>query len=127
MFPSFDKTQDFIVISEDMLFGQRLLEVRKKRKVSQDELAKRIGVHAPIIGRYERNEVKPSIEVAAKIAEAIGVSLDYLTGISDQELDQAIVKQINDLQQLHEDDLKHILKTMSALIRDAKTRVAYRA
>jgi transcriptional regulator with XRE-family HTH domain len=33
-----------------------------------------------IIGKYERNEVKPSIEVAAKIANALEVSLDYLVG-----------------------------------------------
>lgn len=44
-----------------MLFGERLALVRKKKKISQDELAKAIGVHAPVIGHYERGEVKPSI------------------------------------------------------------------
>ena len=70
-----------------MLFGERLTLVRKRKKTSQDELAKAIGVHAPVIGRYERDEVKPSIEVAAKIAHSLGVSLDYLTGNSDLDLD----------------------------------------
>lgn len=32
----------------------------------------------PVIGRYERDEVKPSIEVGSKIAEALEISLDYL-------------------------------------------------
>jgi len=41
----------FMADSELMLFGERLLLVRKKRKVSQDDLAKRLGVHAPVIGR----------------------------------------------------------------------------
>jgi len=108
-----------------MLFGDRLTIARKKRKVSQEELAKRLGVHAPIIGRYERNEVKPSIEVAANIAEALGVSLDYLTGISEQELDKDLLKLINDLQSLKQDDQEHILKTVAALIRDAKARKTY--
>ena len=53
-----------------MLFGDRLLNIRKAKKTSQDELAKAIGVHAPVIGRYERGEVKPSIDVATKLAEA---------------------------------------------------------
>ena len=110
-----------------MLFGDRLILARKKRKVSQDELAKKLGVHAPIIGRYERNEVKPSIEVAANIAQALGVSLDYLTGISDQELDKEMLDLINELQALKEDDQKHILKTLAALIRDANARRTYSA
>ena len=108
-----------------MLFGERLLLVRKKRKVSQDDLAKKIGVHAPVIGRYERGEVKPSIETAAKMADALSVSLDYLTGLSDQELDQDVLKQVNDLQALNEDDRKHILQTLGALIREAKTRLTF--
>jgi ribosome-binding protein aMBF1 (putative translation factor) len=43
-----------------MLFGERLQNAHKERIVSQDELGKMLGVHAPIIGRYERGEVKPS-------------------------------------------------------------------
>ena len=77
-----------------MLFDERLALVRKKKKVSQDELAKTIGVHAPVIGRYERNEIKPSIEVATKIAEVLGVSLDYLAGLAEYELDSSITKKI---------------------------------
>ena len=108
-----------------MLFAQRLLQARKKRKMSQEELAKLLGVHSPIVGRYERGEVKPSIEVAAKIAEALGISLDYLTGLSEQELDQTLLHQINELQALQADDQQHILKTLGALIREAKTRMAF--
>ncbi|WP_240491665.1 helix-turn-helix domain-containing protein [Flavivirga aquatica] len=110
---------------ELMLFGTRLLSTRKKKKISQDELAKTIGVHAPVIGRYERDEVKPSIETATKIAEALEVSLDYLTGLSDLELDKTIVDTIMDIQQLDSKDKTHIMTTISALIRDAKARNTY--
>jgi transcriptional regulator with XRE-family HTH domain len=65
-----------------MLFGDRLSELRKKKKLSQENLAKKIGVHAPVIGRYERNDMKPSIKIATKIARALSVSLDYLVGNS---------------------------------------------
>lgn len=108
-----------------MLFGKRLADTRKNKNISQDELAKNIGVHAPIIGRYEREEVKPSVEVAVKIAEALGCSLDYLTGITNLEIDKDVLQNINDLQQLNEADKNHILKTLGALIREAKTRKAY--
>lgn len=108
-----------------MLFGERLQKARKERKVSQDEMAKMLGVHAPIIGRYERGEVKPSIEVAAKIAEALGVSLDYLTGLSDQLLDKSMISRIVEMQQLSEDDKNHLFVMVDAFLRDAKTRKAY--
>ena len=108
-----------------MLFGERLALVRKKKKVSQDELAKTIGVHAPVIGRYERNEVKPSIEVATKMAEVLGASLDYLAGLAEYELDNSITKQILSIQALNEDDKTMLFKTIDALLRDANTRKAY--
>lgn len=125
LFCIFALTIDFIVISELMLFGERLLSVRKKKKISQDELAKKLGVHAPVIGRYERNEVKPSIEMAANLANALGVSLDYLVGVADLELDKSVVEKIVAIQQLSENDKNHILKTIDALLRDAQARQTY--
>jgi len=108
-----------------MLFGERLALVRKKKKVSQDELAKAISAHAPVIGRYERNEVKPSIEVATKMAEVLQVSLDYLVGFADYELDHSLTQKILDIQSLNDEDRKDILKMIDALLRDAKARKAY--
>ena len=53
---------------------------RKQLKLSQDDQTKQVGTSAPIIGRYERNEIKPSIDVAAKIADAFEVPMDCLVG-----------------------------------------------
>ena len=108
-----------------MLFGERLLSVRKNKKISQDELAKKIGVHAPVIGRYERNEVKPSIEVATKIADALEVSLDYLVGHSDLLLEHNVLDRVLNIQKLSNKDQEHLFAMMDAFIRDAKTRQAY--
>lgn len=109
-----------------MLFGERLTTVRKAKKISQDELAKRIGVHAPVIGRYERGEVKPSIEVATKIADALEVSLDYLVGHSDLMLENKVLDRVLDIQKLSEKDQEHLFAMMDAYLRDAKTRLAYK-
>jgi transcriptional regulator with XRE-family HTH domain len=108
-----------------MLFDQRLLQERKRQKMSQEDLAKKLGVHAPIIGRYERGEVKPSIEVAAKLAEALGVSLDYLTGLSDLRMDQNLIARMGELRALPAEDQEHIMRTLAALIREAKTRKTF--
>ena len=105
-----------------MLFGKRLLAVRKNRKISQDKLAKAIGVHSPVIGRYERDEVKPSIEVAVKLAKALQVSLDFLVGNSDLELDSATLNRIVEIQKLKETDRNNIFYTLDALIKAAKIK-----
>jgi transcriptional regulator with XRE-family HTH domain len=108
-----------------MLFVERLVLVRKKKKVSHDELAKTIGVHAPVIGRYERNEVKPYIEVATKMAEALDVSLDYLVGLADHELDNSITKKLLSIRALNEEDKTMVFKTIDVLLRNANARKAY--
>ena len=99
-----------------MKFGLRLAEVRKNKKLSQDDIAKMIGVHAAVIGRYEREEVKPSIEVATQIAEALQVSLDYLVGATDQMLDKNIPNRIQDIQKLSEQDKSHFYALLDAFL-----------
>ncbi|MBN2612903.1 MAG: helix-turn-helix transcriptional regulator [Bacteroidales bacterium] len=40
-----------------MCFGKRLFEARKKKGISQEELAEKLNTKGPVIGRYERDEV----------------------------------------------------------------------
>jgi len=108
-----------------MAFGSRLLELRKAKGLSQTELAEQIGVHKNVLGKYEREEVRPSIDIAMKAAEFFGVSLDYLAGKINQEVDSSIVDRVTTIQNLPEKDQEHILFTLDAMIRDAKSRFAY--
>lgn len=110
---------------KSITFGKRLSEVRKEQKISQEHLAKKIGVHGAVIGRYERDEVKPSIEMAAQIAEALEVSLDYLVGNTDLLLDKSIIKRIQDIQMLDKENKGHLFALMDAFLRDFKTKQAY--
>ena len=105
-----------------MSFGSRLLEARKKKGISQEELAKFLNTKGPVIGRYERDEMKPSIEVAAKMASYLDVSLDYLVGATDEQLDKTTMKRILELQKLPEDDQQHIFYTLDNLIKAAKLK-----
>lgn len=110
-----------------MSFGKRLLEARKRKGISQDELAKSLGTKGPAIGRYERDEMKPSIEVAAKMAELLDVSLDYLVGKTDVLLDSKILNRITEIQKLNADEQKTVFTFLDAFLRDTKTRKAYAA
>lgn len=109
----------------NMEFGKRLTDLRKAQGISQTELASRLEIHKNVLGRYERDQAKPSIEIASRIAELLGVSLDYLVGATDAELDEGIVKQVQSIQMLPSEEKERILFTIDALVRDAKSRFAY--
>ena len=64
-----------------MTFGERLRQVRERRGMSQQELADRAQVSRQLVyflesGRREST----SVEVAKRIALALGTSVDYLVG-----------------------------------------------
>jgi transcriptional regulator with XRE-family HTH domain len=108
-----------------MTFGERITTLRKRRELSQADLGKAVGTSGDLIGKYERDEVKPSIEVAIKISDALEVSLDFLVGKTAFELDKKMIKRLQDIQKLNEADREHILLTLDALLRDAQARKAY--
>lgn len=83
-----------------LLFGERLTQIRRKKKLSQSEVGKLLGIDGDAYGRYERNEVKPSIDMAAKIADILNVSLDYLIGKTDLEFDSDALKRIEGISKL---------------------------
>jgi len=109
-------------------FGKRLHELRRSRDWSQPELAKMIGTSGAIVGRYERGEITPSIEVARKLAEAFDVTLDYLVGESELPgllKDRDMLERLRALEELPAEDRDRVLFVVDGLIRDAKARKAY--
>lgn len=60
-------------------FGERLRKLRREADITQDQLAKALGVVPSAVGKYERvDDSYPSVEVLIKIADYFSVSLDYL-------------------------------------------------
>lgn len=65
-------------IEYQQVFGKRVREIRKERGLSQVELAAKVGIDRSYMGFLERGERNPSLEVIAKIAEALNVTPDEL-------------------------------------------------
>src|SRR5690606_27261214 len=99
--------------------------IRKRKGISQADLGKAVGTSGDIIGKYERDEVKPSVEVASRIADELQVSLDYLLGKTAVELDKNVLKRIEDIQQLDTDTQKHLLFLIDNVIQNFKTKKAF--
>ena len=107
-----------------MTFGQKLSYCRKDKKLSQADLGKLSGINGDIIGKYERDEMKPSIDTAKKLADALAISLDYLVGDGDLKvLDKKTLQRLEDIEKLQEEDKKNIFYTIDNLIKAAKLKL----
>ena len=109
-------------------FGKKIRERREAKGLSQSELARQLGTNHSIIGKYERDEVKPTIDVVKKIAGILETTVGYLLGESDDInllKDPTMLKRLNDINHLPDKDRDNILYTLDGLLRDAKARQAY--
>ena len=59
-------------------FGKKLREVRIKKKLSQGDVARILGVHRSYISGLERGRRNPSLLTIQKVAKALGVSAKEL-------------------------------------------------
>jgi transcriptional regulator with XRE-family HTH domain len=62
----------------------RLKQVREQLKLTQDELAEKIGVDSLQVWRWENGKNKPNADWIASLSEALSVSSDYLLGLTDE-------------------------------------------
>ena len=94
--------------------------------MSQSELGKLSSISGDIVGKYERDEMKPSIDTAKKLAHGLDISLDYLVG-NDELLiaDKKALQRLHSIEQLPEDEKNQIYKVIDALLRDFKAKQAY--
>ncbi len=70
--------------------GLRIKDRRERLNLSQQTLAEKSGVYSTTIGRIERGDLCPSIDIIFRLAISLGVSIDYLCGneyvVSQDEL-----------------------------------------
>ena len=79
-----------------------------------------------MIGKYERGDAVPSLEVAKKIADALDVNFDYLAGEeSAKKLNGKNLERLAELEQLESSKKQVLYDLIDTYLRDAKARVAY--
>ena len=68
---------------------------------SQSELAKQFSVSREIVGRYERGDAVPSIDIARAMADAFEVSLDYLVGAAEKQINKEMLYRIEEVDKMN--------------------------
>lgn len=77
-----------------MEFGERLLLVLKEQEMTQRELAEKINLNETALSRYVNGSRKPRMDILVNIARALNVSVEYLTGKEEREIQYQEVKNV---------------------------------
>jgi len=107
-----------------MTFGQKLKDLRKEKKLTQEQLGKKVGVSDRTIGYYETDERFPPKDVLENIANYFNLTIDYLVGRVEEktlrqeleELKSITGKELN----LTEADKQTILALVEAQLKIVK-------
>jgi len=81
-----------------MTIGNKIAEARKKINISQAQLAQRLFISSQAVGKWERGESMPDIITFNRLAEILGVDLNYFSEISlsaatEKEPDEPLAEQ----------------------------------
>jgi transcriptional regulator with XRE-family HTH domain len=105
-----------------MSFGRNLANFRKEKGLTQEDLVKRSGVAISQIRRYEADKSSPTLDVVARLARALGVSLDELafdktTGVAASKLmDRELLEQFEMVSALEEDERQAVKRILEGVI-----------
>ncbi|MDT2898357.1 helix-turn-helix domain-containing protein [Lactococcus lactis] len=66
-------------------FGDKLRALRMEKKLTQNDLAARLGIVGASVFSYEKSKQYPSVEVLIQLCQIFDVSADYLLGLSDDK------------------------------------------
>jgi len=109
-----------------MKIGSTITRLRKERGLSREVLGTNAGTSGAVIGRYERDEITPSVEIANKIAQALDVSLDYLVGNNSVIVkDKKILERIEAIANMPTNEQNQVFNVIDALLRDYNAKKAY--
>ena len=84
--------------------GSRIREARKAANMTQAELAAKIGINRATLSKYESGIIEPSVAQLRLIADALNVTVGYLTGYESMGsklfLDALYRKDVRELERL---------------------------
>ncbi|SDW60694.1 helix-turn-helix domain-containing protein [Paenibacillus sp. CF384] len=106
-----------------MTMGDRLRELRLRKHISQEEVARQIGITRSAYSHYEINNRQPVYETLKKLAILFNVSLDYIIGgeaaRSETPVTPEAIEIIRILNGMDQERRKQSIDRMMAVIRQA--------
>lgn len=78
------------MFKNDIDIGERIKTVRRSLHLTQDQLAEKSGLSSNYIGQLERGERSPSLKTLTRIAQSLGVDVDYLVKVPQSDIESKL-------------------------------------
>lgn len=96
-------------IRQVQLVGPKIRQLRKERKLTQTELASRIGIQQSDLSRMEKGEYRVSLDTLFKILAEFNVSIsEFFDDVAKQSLSPRDVQVVRDLRKLPHDARREV-------------------
>ncbi len=111
--------------------GYRIQELRKKKGLSQTELANAVGVSYAQISRYENKGSQPPAEILNNLSNILDTSVDYIINGNSSEkakatlIDAKVLSYFKEVESLPDEEKSTVLKVIGAIVAQYKTKQAY--
>jgi transcriptional regulator with XRE-family HTH domain len=107
-------------VNEDLI-GDRLRELRKKRGLTQTEIAERLGINQTLVSQYERGKLRLHGALIAALARALRVSSDEILGLRNlsengQLKDRRLLRRLERIEKLPKRKKQALLTTIDAYL-----------
>ena len=100
----------------------RIKELRVSMKLTQRDVAEKIGFNQTVVGKYERNELEPNIATLKKLSELFECSVDYIIGHSDDfgniTIKESSISALSADEQLLLNDFRALSRSDKAQVRE---------
>lgn len=106
-------------------FGDRITLLREKKKLTQDQLAKQVGISAKELSDYEDDAASPPLNVAVRIADILDTSLDFLACRVDEQPSLQLLKWSAEIDGLSNRTKEVFFEAIDVLIRQNKVKEIY--
>ncbi len=103
--------------------GKRISRIRKTQGLTQEEMAGKIGITQSLYSAYERGRLRLSAEMAAQVANALGVTSDEILGLSSPKekisLDLRLLRRLKKIEALPVHKRRALISSIDMFLKGA--------
>jgi transcriptional regulator with XRE-family HTH domain len=102
--------------------------LRIQKGISQKEFAELVNLHPVQYNRYEKGETIPTTETLAKLADALGVSVDYLYDGTEEDAavanleDIELLKLFKEIENFNQEEKNHVKFILDSVVKNKKLK-----
>jgi transcriptional regulator with XRE-family HTH domain len=111
-----------VPVPDDKAFGLRLQAIRKRRQMSQVEVAQQLGIHPSMVSQYERGYLRLHGALLVRMAAVLKTTPDEilavkeLPGTDEPPIDRRFLRRLKKVDKLSAHDKKLLLGTIDAFL-----------